>query len=172
LLVVGFAKPLHVSPGAAFLGQVSARLQALLQQTAVVTRCRELVWVVLALFEEEDDCIPKTIRVGRKPAIVVQSVSLESERCLLDTMLVGMEQVEPHRCDWHECQHRQTDAQSPNDPPFREQFQGFSALWEHHTALGVRDKSSKLGVPLIPGQTRVELCRDNKGEHRAAYSPR
>ena len=41
---------------------------------------------------------------------------------------MGMKQIEHRNSEQYERERRHADAQSPNDPSFREQFQGFSDL--------------------------------------------
>jgi hypothetical protein len=61
------------------------------------------------------------------------------------TVLAGMEQIEHRDREQYEREHRQADAQSPNDPSFREQFQVFSNLWStqpHRETEASRDRPS------------------------------
>jgi hypothetical protein len=99
---------------------VSARFQTLFVQPGVITGCSELSGRLSKLLKEEQDGVAKAIRVKGELAIMVHGIGAETETGSLDAMLVGVEQVEHGDSEEQERKRRHTDAQSPNDPLFRE----------------------------------------------------
>jgi hypothetical protein len=128
LVVVGFAKALHIGAGAALFGHMSARFQSLFIQTAVIPRRGEFADRFIEFFEEDQNRIAKAVGMEGELAIVVQSVAAKTETGSLDAVLVGRKKDGHKDSEEHECEHRQANAKSPKDPSFREPFQVFSDL--------------------------------------------
>jgi hypothetical protein len=98
LRIVFFRESLDVNSAAFFFWNACARFEGISKYCPIVSRPCNRPYAVcrvclsqIAAFDQEEQGVAKSVRIGREFSIVIECASYESQPSLLYAMLVGME---------------------------------------------------------------------------------